>query len=107
LSCVPSSSDEAFDHRRGDKGRCDRVHPNAVAGEVERHGLGQTLDSVLARVVQAEIGNPDMTRDAARVDDRAAAAAQHGDDLVLHRRRNTPHIDVEHATEIAVRDCLD
>jgi hypothetical protein len=26
---------------------------------------------------------------------------------VLHRRRNTPHIDVEHATEIAVRDCLD
>jgi len=48
-----------------------------------------------------------MTRDAARVDDRAAAAAQHGTGLVLHRRRNTPHIGVGHATEIAVRDCLD
>jgi hypothetical protein len=101
------SSDEAFDHRSGDESGCHRVHPNAAAGEFECGGLGQTLDGVLARVVKAEIGNTDMARDAARVDDCAAAAAQRGSDLVLHRRRDTSHIDIEHATEIAVRDCLD
>jgi hypothetical protein len=107
LSCLPSSSDEAFDHRRGDEGGRDRVHPNAAAGELERGGRGQSLEGVLACVVKAEIGDPDMARDAARVDDCAAAAAQHGTDLVFHRCRNAPHIDVEHATEIAVCDCLD
>ena len=55
---------------------------------------------MLARVVKAEIGNTDMARDAARVDDRAAAAAQHGGDLVLHRRRNTHSIVLSEASSL-------
>src|SRR6267378_7328668 len=100
LACVPGSSDETFDHRSGDEGGCHRVRSNAAAGEFECGGLGQTLDGVLARVVKAEIGNTDMARDAARVDDRAAAAAQHGSDLVLHRRRNTHSIVLSEASSL-------
>lgn len=89
----PAAPTKAFDHRGCDESRRDGVDADAAPGEFQRDGLGQAFYGVLARVVEAEIGDPDMSGDAARVDDRAAPCAQHRGDLMLHCRDHRPHID--------------
>jgi hypothetical protein len=71
----------------------------AAAGEFKGSGLSKRFYGVLARVVEAEVGDPNMPGDAARIDDCPSTCAQRRHDFVLHRRCDVPYIDAEHNIE--------
>jgi hypothetical protein len=67
-----------------DRARRDHVDPDPLIGVVEGGDLGQPDDASFPGHVGGEVGYPGVARQGGHVDDRAAAAAQHRRDLVLH-----------------------
>jgi hypothetical protein len=91
---------EVRGHARGDGARADRVHPDALRPELERHGLRDAHDPVLGCRVGESAGAAHEPRDRRGVDDRALALLEHLDNGLLREDRHGLEVDGDDAVPV-------
>jgi hypothetical protein len=70
------------------RSRADRVDAHAAARDLERGGLGEPDNAVLAGGVGGGVADADQASDGGGVDDRPGASVEHRPQLMLHAQ---PH----------------
>jgi hypothetical protein len=80
--CACAPSQVVGEDRPGRQG----VDAQVAIGIVQRGGLDQADDTVLGRYIPGQAADRFQTGGGRQVDDGAAAALEHGGDLILHRQ---------------------
>jgi hypothetical protein len=87
---------ESVEHFGLDRPGRNGIDAHAARSALERRGLGQAFDRVLARGIDRSVWRSDLAQDGGEIDDAAATLLGHHAHLVLQPKQRAEHIGVEH-----------
>ena len=90
-----------FHHRRGRKGRADRVHADAACCVLIRRGPGDAHHRMFGRRIKRQMPRPHKPRRRGHVQNRPLSVLLHQRDLVFHAQKHALDVDIHHPVEIA------